>query len=128
VGAAESGFQLIEMSEYLQRLGAQGHLRVKAMLRSWDPIGVYGPDSDAPNDEYDSYSAPIVCMLDSGAGREAIVVYLESVCLNSIEVPFDRRRTEILVEELIAFWLRWQERVRAFGPDHIDEQISASGK
>ena len=47
-------------SDYLKRLDVQGHLKVKEALRKWDPIGVYGPGSRWPDDEYDAYSGPVV--------------------------------------------------------------------
>jgi GNAT superfamily N-acetyltransferase len=111
-------------SDYLKRLGAQGHLKVKEVLRKWDPIGVYGPGGDGPDDEYDAYSAPVVAMLDHGASKGEIVSYLEKVCVEHIEVGFDRKHTEALVDELLTFWSGWKQRVREFGEfgaNHIDE-------
>jgi hypothetical protein len=107
-------------SEYLRRLGAQGHLRVKAALRKWDPLGVYGADSDCPDDEYDPYSAPIVCLLDSGASKQALVSYLRSVCETSIEVSFDEKHAEGIVDELLIYWPLWKARVRELGANHIE--------
>ena len=108
-------------SEYLKRLGAQGHFQVKAALRKWDPIGVYAEGHDWPDDEYDGYSATVVRLLDSGVPKEEIVKYLRAVCVNSIEMPFDQSHTERIVEELLAFWPAWKAKVRELGPDHVDE-------
>lgn len=109
-------------SDYLKRLDVQGHLRVKDALRKWDPIGVYSIGADWPDDEYDAYSGPVVSLLDSGASRDAIVSYLERICVHHIGVGFDGARTEVVVDELLQFWPSWKQKVRELGPNHIDEE------
>ena len=102
-------------SDYLKRLDTQGHLKVMEALRKWDPIGVYGPGSGCPDDEYDAYSGPVVSLLDSGAPKEKIVQYLRSVCVERMEIGFDRPRAEKIVEELMAFWPTWKKQLKELG-------------
>ena len=109
-------------SDYLKRLGAQGHLKVKQALRRWDPIGVYEGGGDWPDDEYDGYSAPVVRLLDVGAPKEEVMKYLRAVCVNSLEMPFDAAHTAPLVDELLAFWPKWKKEVQQLGPEHILEE------
>ena len=109
-------------SDYLKRLDIQGHLRVMAALRRWDPIGVYGSGSTCPDDEYDAYSVPVVNLLDAGAPKEKIVQYLQSVVVDRMEIGFDRPHTEKIVEELMAFWPAWKKQLKELGPDHILEE------
>jgi hypothetical protein len=49
------------------------------------------------------------------------VEYLRTVCVEQIEVSFDRRRTEEIVAGLIAFWAVWKARVKELGADYIEE-------
>ncbi len=108
-------------SDYLKRLDVQGHLKVKEALRKWDPIGVYGSDSDWPDDEYDSYSGPIVSFLDSGAPKERILEYLHDICERHITLPFDRPKTEKIIDELIIYWPTWKKQMKDLGPNHTIE-------
>lgn len=100
-------------SDYLMRPDAQGHLKVMEALRKWDPIGVFGADSDWPSDEYDAYAAPVVSYLDRGASKEVIVKYLEDVCVKRMEVSFDRSRAEVIVDELLVFWSKWKKQLKS---------------
>ena len=108
-------------SDYLKRLGAQGHLKVKEALRKWDPIGVYGMDSTWPDDEYDGYSGAVVGFLDQGSPKEEILRYLERVCVERMEIPFDRARASSVVEELVVFWPKWRKELKELGPHYIPE-------
>jgi hypothetical protein len=107
--------------DYIKRLGAQGHQKVRQALRKWDPIGVYRGGSDFPDDEYEAYSAPLVALLDHGRPKSEIVAYLKKVCVEQIEVAFDCRHTETIVDELLAFWPAWKAKVRDLGSDYIEE-------
>ena len=109
-------------SDYLKRLGVQGHLKVKQALRKWDPIGVFNIDDDWPEDEYDSYSGHVVGLLDRGASKEEIVAYLRTTCEQHIGVGFDRLKTERIVADLLAYWPQWKKQIRELGPDHQIEQ------
>lgn len=106
------------MAEYLRRLGSLGPLEVKRALRAWDPMGVYGSDSGAPDDEYEGYSATVVALLDRGS-KPDLMTYLEKACVEHLEVPFDARKTEAMVDELMKFWREWKERVQLLGAEHI---------
>jgi hypothetical protein len=43
------------------------------LYREWDPIGVAG---EAPEDEYDSYIAPVYRILTNGGSEQELVNYL----------------------------------------------------
>ena len=86
-----------------------------------DPIGVYGPGSNWPDDEYDGYSFAVVDLIDRGAAKEEIVKYLERVCVQHMELPFDRTRTETVIDEVLAFWPTWQKELEEKGPLHLIE-------
>ena len=50
---------------------------IRALWREWDPIGVYlDPESDWPPDEYDSYLAPCLRLLEHQALAEELARYL----------------------------------------------------
>jgi hypothetical protein len=108
-------------SDYLKQIGAQGHLKVKEALRKWDPIGVYYPGSDCPDNEYDGYSGAVVGFLDHGSPKEEILRYLERVCVEHMEMPFDRARASAAIEELLVFWPQWKKQLKELGPHHIPE-------
>jgi hypothetical protein len=94
-------------SEYLKRIDVQGHLRVQEALREWDPIGC-----GVPPDEYDGYAPQVVRLLDAGVPKSEIVAYLRSVCVDRMGCPFDPVRTGKIVDDLLAYWPPWKERVR----------------
>jgi hypothetical protein len=100
-------------SEYLKRLDVQGHLEVKAALRKWDPIGVFDENGNGPQDEYDSYSYHIVSLLDARAEKKEIVEYLREICEVHIELPFDRKKTEKIIDNLLIFWPTWKAKLKA---------------
>ncbi|HRX84284.1 MAG TPA: barstar family protein, partial [Phycisphaerae bacterium] len=52
---------------YVTRRDAFRHLRTLDVLREWDPIGVYGPGSSCPDNEYDSYAPGVIKLLERGA-------------------------------------------------------------
>ena len=107
-------------SDYLKRLDVKGHLKVKEALRKWDPIGVLGADPTWPDDEYDAYAGPVVMMLDAGAAKEKVVKYLEDVCVERIEMPFDRALAEKIVDELLEFWPKWKKELWERGPHYVE--------
>jgi hypothetical protein len=49
-------------------------LALRALLNSWDPIGVVG--HGAPPDEYDCMIAPVLDLLESGADADGIARFL----------------------------------------------------
>src|SRR5688500_16209903 len=63
----------VEHSDYLSMPQNQPHLKVMAVLRRWDPIGVISEDNQ---DEYDGYSVDVVRLLDRGATVDDIVAYM----------------------------------------------------
>jgi hypothetical protein len=95
-------------SEYLQRLDVQGHLRVRAALLEWNPIG-----APVPPDEYDMYTVPVVRMLDANRPRAEIISYLRSICVERMECSFNELTGGKVVNDLFAFWPDWKARVIA---------------
>lgn len=95
-------------SDYLKRPDVQGHLKVMEVLREWDPIGVR-PNDGGPSDEYDSYSAPLVTMLDRDDSVDQIVAWLERISLEHIGMPrFDEEHTRKLMSDLHTWWKEWK--------------------
>lgn len=47
------------------------------IVNRWDPIGVFGPQSTWPQDEYECVVGPLMRMLEEGKPRDAIAGYLE---------------------------------------------------
>lgn len=53
---------------------------MRALWREWDPIGVYCmPGSDWPPDEYDSYLAPCLRLLEQQATVDELCAYLANI-------------------------------------------------
>ena len=79
---------------------------VQRKLMEWDPIGC-----GVPYDEYDSYSGPIVSMLDHEKEKEEIVEYLRSICEEHIGIsPHPKERAEKIVDDLKIWWPEWKCR------------------
>ncbi|GAA1178484.1 hypothetical protein [Pseudonocardia alaniniphila] len=49
---------------------------MRALLRGWDPIGVFSIPGPAPPDEYDCLIDPLVERLDRGDGADDLIRYL----------------------------------------------------
>jgi hypothetical protein len=91
----------MEPSDYLNMPQNQPHLKVMAVLRRWDPIGVICEDNQ---DEYDSYSGYIVGMLDRGATVDDVVEYMRWVVTNRMGIRFDEPHSRDCAEELMRYW------------------------
>jgi hypothetical protein len=89
-------------SEYLSMPQNEPHLKVRAVLRRWDPIGVITEDNQ---DEYDSYSVDVVRLLDRGATVDEIVKYMRWVVTDRIGMShFDEARSRDCAQELVDSW------------------------
>ena len=95
------GAKEMDNSEYLRMPQNQPHLKVMEVLRRWDPIGVI---TDQNQDEYDSYSVPIVRMLDAGATAAEIAEYMRWVVTERMGIGFDERYSRDCAEELVRYW------------------------
>jgi hypothetical protein len=91
----------MEPSDYLNMPQNQPHLKVMAVLRRWDPIGVIREDNQ---DEYDSYSADVVRLLDRGASVDDIVDYMRWVVTERMEIAFDEPHSRDCAQELVDYW------------------------
>ena len=91
--------------EYLNRPDAQGHLKVMAVLRKWDPIGII---TDQNQDEYDTYSSDIVRMLDSGATVNALLKHMKWIVTEQMGIGFNKLHSRACAEELVEFWRSWK--------------------
>jgi hypothetical protein len=76
------------------------HVR-RILLAQWDPLTVaHDPDAQ---DEYDSYTYPIVGLLMAHTPRQALVDHLIDIARNQLGVCCTEQRTEAVVDALIAF-------------------------
>src|SRR5690349_5192575 len=92
----------MEQSDYLSMPQNQPHLKVMAVLRRWDPIGVIRADNQ---DEYDGYSGDVVRLLDGGATVEEVVDYMRWVVTERMGMSrFDERHTRDCARALVEFW------------------------
>ena len=91
----------MESSEYLNLPQNQPHLKVMAVLRRWDPIGVIAEDNQ---DEYDGYSVDVVRLLDRGATVDDIVDYMRSAVIERMGIEFDEPHSRDCAEELVNYW------------------------
>ena len=92
----------MEPSDYLSMPQNQPHLKVMAVLRRWDPIGVISEDNQ---DEYDSYSVDIVRLLDRGATVDDIVGYMRWVVTDRMGMShFDEAHSRDCARELVDYW------------------------
>lgn len=92
-------------SEYTHRPDAKGHLKVMALLRQWDPIGVITAENQ---DEYDGYSAAIVRMLDAGIPEKELLGFMKRIVTDSMGISCDEGRTREIAHELVEFWREWK--------------------
>ncbi len=99
------------MSDYLQRLDVQGHLKAKAVLVDWDPIRVSDPGFHLLEEEWEFHAVGLIRLLDAGAGREELVSFLRTLCEESLRRPFDRTRAEAAADELLQFWPKWKQQL-----------------
>ena len=96
-------------SEYLRIPEAKGHLKVMALLRKWDPIGVLD-DPEWSDDEYNMYAAPIVRMLDAGISEKELFDHMRRIVQERMEISCDKKKTEQTAHELVEFWKDWKQR------------------
>lgn len=99
------------MSDYLQRLDVQGHLKAKAVLVAWDPIQVSDPGFRLPEEEWEHHAVTLVRLLDTSAEKEGVISFLRTLCAESLHRPFDRARAEVAADELLDFWPRWKQQL-----------------
>jgi hypothetical protein len=98
----------MEQSDYLSMPQNQPHLRVMAVLRRWDPIGVI---TDENQDEYDGYSVQIVHMLDRCATVNDIVEYMRLAVTEHMGMShFDEPHSRDCAEELVNYWRSRRDR------------------
>src|SRR5687767_4324470 len=92
----------MEPSNYLSMPQNQPHLKVMAVLRRWDPIGVISEDNQ---DEYDAYSVDVVRLLDRGATVDDIVEYMRWVVTDRMGMSFfDEPHSRDCAKELVDSW------------------------
>lgn len=79
---------------------------VMAILRKWDPIGVYRMHATEgwPPDEYDGYAPVIFAILMSGTNIELLANHLEMLRTKTIGMGPNRYWDEAIAQELIAWW------------------------
>ena len=62
----------------------------EALLREWDPIGVF--DEPSAQDEYDSYVGGIYRLLAGGASAEDIAAHLAKIQTDTMGLPASGER------------------------------------
>ena len=67
---------------------------LRALWNEFDPIGVYGEDSDWPLDEYESYCGDCLRLLKRKATMPELISYIDTV-LDGMELQGYIRQDEI---------------------------------
>ena len=75
---------------------------LKQLWNDFDPIGVLGPDSDCPDDEYESYIVPTFMLLEKGVDFIELNNYISFTVKEYIGMP--------LSDEPIADFVRTLQR------------------
>ena len=65
--------------------------QIRLLWREFDPIGVYGEESDWPEDEYDSYVTETYQLLEDKASERVLLEYLTHACHHEmgVKIPKD---------------------------------------
>ncbi len=72
--------------------------RIRQILwEHWDPIG-----ANVPEDEYDSYIAPVLRLLEAGADRTKLAARLSEIAIDSMACPITPERAQAAAEMLLA--------------------------
>ncbi|SRR6266545_3087949 len=79
---------------------------VQAMLRHWDPIGVFGfgGDQGAWRDEYDSYAPGVLSLLMSDGSVEELTAHLEGLRTGTMGLTAATERDREVAAQLIKWW------------------------
>ena len=79
---------------------------VQALLRAWDPIGVYSDpdDSDIPLDEYDSYAPVVLGKLQACSEVEVLTQHLNSLVTTRMGMGSDIEHCRVHARILVAWW------------------------
>jgi hypothetical protein len=74
---------------------------VKAILRQWDPIGVFPDCGSCPaRDEYDSYAPHLLSLICSGAADDVLAQELETIRTVRMGLPRSLHRDKEIAEQL----------------------------
>lgn len=72
--------------------------RIRLILwEHWDPIG-----ARVPEDEYDSYVAPVLRLLEASADRARVSTRLSEIAKDSLACPIPSERAHAVAEMLLA--------------------------
>jgi hypothetical protein len=86
---------------------------VEAVLREWDPIGVFPNWESSPAaDEYDSYAPQLLSMLYGNHSLSDIADRLELLRTKTMGLPRNRHRDEAVATQLLQLSLRKRPLVR----------------
>ena len=89
-----------------ERPNEELHRKVLEMLRDWDPIGVISEDHQ---DEYESYAAAIVRLLDGGRDAVKLADHLGRIRVVSIglsDSESERQKDIEIARRLVDWWQR----------------------
>lgn len=76
---------------------------LQRLLNDWDPIGVFGDDSDWPDDEYECMYYPLLGRLRRGESAREIADYLLDDLTNHFGLSEAGYPIEF-AERLVAWW------------------------
>ena len=74
---------------------------VKALLREWDPIGVFPNWDGGARDEYDSYAPQVLSLLYAARTPEEIANHLEYLRTHDMGMPKNRERDLAIAIRLV---------------------------
>ena len=79
-------------------------VELRRLINEWDPIGVYDPETNSPDDEYDCLYHTLLGRLERGESAWGIAEFLR----NDLENHFGLNRNAAdpggFAERLVAWW------------------------
>jgi hypothetical protein len=82
---------------------------VKAILREWDPIGVFPNCEDGPRDEYDSYAPQVLSLLYAAKPAEDIANHLDHLRAHDMRMPKQHEQDFAIATRLVSLRLSTPE-------------------
>lgn len=80
---------------------------LKTLWNQFDPLGVYSPGCDWPDDEYEMYIHQTMYLLDQGAGFNELFEYVGHTVKDHMEINKDDQEISAFVHSLLG-WYRKQ--------------------
>lgn len=77
---------------------------IQRLLNEWDPIGVYDPEDDFPDDEYDCLYYPLLARLRRGETAREIADYLRGDLEGHFGLDRNAGDPGSFAERLVRWW------------------------